>query len=257
MPSEIGPPERRPPPKHWEHYRLWTNIQEVLQELPKYFKSTISVAGIRATEVYTFGAVLGVTIEEEVVRTLNDLQAHWDPDQQYKEYTFIRQPENFPDVLFMNRNSSEIIMGIELKSWYLLAKEGEPSFRFTVTPNACADPDLLVVIPWVLFNVLAGSPIIFRPFVELAHYVSEYRNYWWEHLRKANGSPQIRAPSAVNVYPNARDEIADEPMEDKGKNFGRIARIGIMDEYVKQFEQLPLLGINTTRWRKFFKEKDT
>jgi len=44
-------------------------------------------------------------------------------------------------------------------------------------------------------------------------------------------------------------------VDDKGKNFGRIARIGIMDEYVKKFENLSLLGIEVQDWRKFFKNK--
>ena len=39
-------------------------------------------------------------------------------------------------------------MGIELKGWYVLAKEKEPSFRYKVTPAVCAPADLLVVVPW-------------------------------------------------------------------------------------------------------------
>jgi hypothetical protein len=59
----------------------------------------------------------------------------------------------------------------------------------------------------------------------------------------------------VAPYPEARDEISDKPVDDKGKNFGRIARLGIMDEYVTTFDQVDLLGIEVARWRQFFKER--
>ena len=36
-------------------------------------------------------------------------------------------------------DTSAIAMGIELKGWYLLSKEGVGSFRFQVTPAACSD----------------------------------------------------------------------------------------------------------------------
>jgi len=251
----LDEPRRIPPPESWKHYELWERIKDTINEIPKYFKSTISVSGIRATEIYTFGAVLGITIEEEVVRTLNDLRNLWDPEDNYGDYSFIRQAETFPDVLFMNADTGDIIMGIELKSWYLLAKEGEPSFRFTVSAKACASQDLLVVVPWALSNVLSGTPIIFEPYIELARYVAEYRNHWWKNIRNAKGSTEIKSPEGVAPYPNVRDEISDMPIDDKGKNFGRIARIGIMDEYVKTFEDLSLLGIKVQEWRKFFKEK--
>jgi hypothetical protein len=168
-------PEPKGPSKDWKHYKLWENILKVLQDIPNHFRSVITISGgINATEIYAFGAVLGITIEEEVVRTLNELRKHWDPDDKYTEYIFLRQPETFPDVLLLNPNTKDVIMGIELKSWYLLAKEGEPSFRFTTNPNACAVPDLLVVVPWALSNVLSGNPIVFKPYIKPARYIAEY-----------------------------------------------------------------------------------
>lgn len=74
----------------------------------------------------------------------------------------------FPDVRLVRRGASgtpDIALGIELKGWFLLAREGEPSFRFQTTPAACADHDLLVVLPWHLDNVLAGSPVVAEPWV--------------------------------------------------------------------------------------------
>ncbi|GAI50095.1 unnamed protein product, partial [marine sediment metagenome] len=94
------------------------------------------------------------------------------------------------------------------------------------------------------------------PFIDSALYVAEYRNFWWKKIREAKGTIEIHPLPKVSPYPKARDEICDEPTEDKGKNFGRIARIGIMDEYVKQFDQLKLLGIKIEKWRRFFKEKN-
>ncbi|MCS6858869.1 MAG: hypothetical protein NZT92_00955 [Abditibacteriales bacterium] len=257
MPEFTNPPKRKSPSPNWTHFNLWNRVQNVFQEIPQSFKSTISVSGIRATEIYAFSEVLGLTIEEEVVRTLNDLRSHWDPDGQYANYRFVRQAQTFPDVLLSNQDMSEIIMGIELKSWYLLAKEGEPSFRFIVTPDACAPQDLFVVVPWVLNNVLSGSPIVFKPYIESARYLAEYRNYWWQTIRQARGNVQIIHPSGIQPYPRTRDEIADQPAEDKGRNFGRIARMGIMDDYVAEFGDVPLLGIKVSRWRRFFKEKDS
>lgn len=70
-----------------------------------------------------------------------------------------------------------------MKGWYLLAKEGEPSFRFRITSAACAKQDLIVIVPCVLDNVISGSPILYEPFIESARYAAEYRNYHWQHLR--------------------------------------------------------------------------
>jgi hypothetical protein len=248
-----SPPQKRPPDKLWAHYELWEKTQQALLELPGHFKSAISVSGIKAVEIFTFGQVLSSTIEEEVVRTLNDMREVWDPEEKYKLHEFTRRPEGFPDVILRHRFAESIIMGIELKSWYLLAKEGEPSFRFTVTPEACAECDLLVVVPWVLSNVLAGSPVVYRPYIELARYAAEYRNYWWKSIRGTKEDTGIISPSVVGPYPGSREQFADRPAEDQGKNFGRVARIGLMDEYVQSFENMLLLGIELGSWRQFFK----
>ncbi len=102
----------------------------------------------------------------------------WDPDGTYSLYVFVRQGQVFPDVLLRKRdNGHDTILGIELKGWYLLAKEAEPSFRFCVTEMACAVQDLVVVVPWALSNVLSGSPTVFTPYVENARYAAAYRNY--------------------------------------------------------------------------------
>jgi hypothetical protein len=248
-------PQRQPPSPEWEHYELFTRVAEVCEEIPAHFQSTISVSGVRVTEIYSFSAVLGLTIEQEVIRTLNSLRSRWDPNEKYAAYRFIRQPQNFPDVLLSDLHSTHIVMGIELKYWYLLAKESEPSFRYQVTPAVCAPQDVLVIVPWVLSNVLSGTHLVFTPFVSLARYIAEYRNYWWQHLRKAKSSTEIWSPEGVQPYPKKSDRIIDRPTSDAGNNFGRIARVGIIDEYVQQFRELELLGVEVYRWRRFLKEQ--
>lgn len=249
-------PRQVAPPARWRHYSLWRAVREsVLPILPTHFRSVIQISGVNATEIYTFGAVLSATIEEELVRALNDLRSLWDAEGRYPNAFFERQPQRFPDVLLVDTTSQrkEILFGIELKSWYLLAKEGEPSFRFTITPNACAAADLLVIVPWALSYVVAGSPIIFPPYVESARYVAQYRNYWWQHVRRTELDTRITAPENPMPYPEGREQVCDIPASDSGRNFGRIARIGLIDDYVDRCFSTMLLGIPVREWQQFFR----
>jgi len=255
MSDSFPKPQPQFPSKDWEHYALFEKLGELFSEIPSLFRSTISVSGISATEIYAFGAVLGLTIEQEVIRTLNDLRSSWDEEGLYHDYRFVRQAQTFPDVLLMNKKSTHIMMGIELKSWYLLAKEGEPSFRYQVTPTACASQDLLVIVPWALSNVLSGTPIIFKPYITLARYAAEYRNYWWQHVRQSKSSNEIISPQDVTPYPSARTRMIDNPAQDGGNNFGCIARTGLLDEYMQNFKETELSGIKVNAWRKFLKEQ--
>ena len=93
------PPTRKEPDADCEHHDLWSKVKNAAQELDTYFKSTITVSGINATEIYSFGSVLGLTIEEEVVRSLNVMRSKWD-DGSYSDYKFVRQAQTFPDVIF-------------------------------------------------------------------------------------------------------------------------------------------------------------
>ena len=119
-------------------------------------------------------------------------------------------------------------MGIELKGWYVLSKERVPSFRYIVTPDACAAYDLLVIVPWHLKNVLSGSPVALEPFIISARYAAEYlRNYWWQFVRVSKGNKNVVRPTGtIKPYPNSKTNANDSAASDKGKNFGRIARIG-------------------------------
>ena len=252
-------PKRNPPQSNETVYKVYKRVREALFALPTYFQSDTSIEGILATDIFTLNAAFGATIEGQVVSTLNRMREVWDPDEEFVYYRFVRQPQTFPDVLLRrdasgtDERGSEILLGIELKSWYLLAKEGEPSFRFQATPTVCAEQDLIVVIPWALNNVISGYPKIFSPYVELAKYAAEYRNYWWEHIRKTKSSAKIVIPQDVSPYPQKSDKISDKPVSDGGNNFGRFARTGIMDSYLEIAKKESLCGIGAEHWLNFFK----
>ena len=206
-----------------------------------------------ATDLHTLNTVLGATIEEQVVRTLNLTRNTWDPNGQYALYSFVRQAQTFPDVLLRRIAGGDILMGIELKGWYLLAKEAEPSLRFQVTEDACAVHDLIVVVPWVLANVISGSPVLFEPFVESARYAAAYRNHHWQHVRQTGLDTGIEVPEVTQPYPRKSDQILDRPRADRGGNFGRLARTGMMEEYLEKLGDVQLCGINSKYWRDFLK----
>lgn len=250
MTSEVPKEEE---PKEWEHFPLWQRVKGALDELPVYFEANISISGISATDIYTLGGLIGAAIEDNLVSVLNRMRSIWDRDGNYAKYEFKRQPETFPDVLLRHVSTGEILMGIELKGWYLLSKEREPSFRFRVTPSACAPQDLLVIVPWALENVLSGNPQVFKPFVASAEYAAKYRNYWWQNKRDTNDDTRIEMPENARTYPRGREAIEDKPVYDKGNNFGRIARTEIMDKFVKDCHSIRLAGIEVNRWHKFLK----
>jgi hypothetical protein len=206
-----------------------------------------------ATDLHTLNTVLGATIEEQVVRTLNLIRTTWDPNGHYALFSFVRQPQTFPDVRLRKASGDETLMGIELKGWYLLAKEGEPSLRFQATAAACTKQDLIAVVPWVLGNVISGSPILFEPFIESAKYAAEFRNYHWQHVRKTTSDVTIDPPSSAQPYPSKADQILDKPRSDSGGNFGRLARTGMMDTYMAKLNEVSLCGIKTVFWREFLK----
>jgi hypothetical protein len=251
-------PKRSLPPDDWPHHALLKNVKEALYSVPSYFRTQTNIEGISATDIFTLNAALGATIENQVVETLNQMRSVWDPVEEYVLYSFVRQSQTFPDVLLRRSLSEEgkgddIILGIELKGWYLLAKEGEPSFRFQVTPKACAAQDLIVVVPWALSNVISGQPRLYSPYIEYARYAAEYRNYHWTTLRQSKSDLSVDSPANVTPYPAKSDRIADLPRSDAGGNFGRYARTGLMDNYLERTRNQPLCGIRAEHWLRFFK----
>ena len=254
--GKLPAPVPQPPPETWEHIALYRRVRDALLSLPLYFRTQTVIEGISAVDIFTLNAALGATIENQVVATLNQMRSVWDPDGRYVQYTFTRQAQTFPDVLLHRvgeGDNSKPLMGIELKGWYLLAKEGEPSFRFSVTPAACSPQDLIVVVPWALTNVISGSPVVFSPYLESSRYAAEFRNHHWQYMREAKGNAGINSPDNVSPYPRKSDAIGDVPRSDTGGNFGRFARTGLMDNYLAVAEQELLAGIRAEHWLGFFK----
>lgn len=243
------------PSASWQHRPLWDGVKNALMALPAHFRSDTFIEGVDATDVFTLNSALGATIEAQVVATLNAMRSVWDKNDAYRTYTFVRQPQSFPDVVLRNLadKSEQPIMGIELKGWYLLAKEGEPSLRFSQTEAACADADLIMVVPWVLSSVISGRPRIYTPFIVGAKYAAQYRNHYWKNLRGSSENTDIVIPETAAPYPKKSDKTADKPVVDGGKNFGRIARSGIMDEYLSLMAVQPVCGIKAIHWLEFFK----
>lgn len=240
--------------------RLQTRLRSVLLGLPAYFKFGNTVAGINATDLFNLNSLLGASIEGEVVNALNAKRELWDPDDEWQGYVFERQSQTFPDVRLVKKNfgtSPDVAIGIELKGWFLMAKEGKPSFRFTTSADACADHDLLVVVPWYLDNVLAGRPVVAQPYVVSAKLAAKFRNYYWtysRYVRNPNEDRSITTPSSAIPYPTKDVEIADIPAHDPGHNFGRVARSpGLMKPWIDEINQTLVLGIRIEDWYKFLK----
>lgn len=218
------------------------------------FESSLNIDGVLATDLFAFNSSLGATIEQQVVDSLNKLRSVWDPEQRYALYEFERQPQTFPDVVLKASAPDvdpTVLMGIELKGWYVLAKEKEPSFRYKVTPAVCAPADLLVVVPWALSNVISGSPIVFEPFVMGARHAAEYRNWYWRHKRRGASNRDIDFSTIKQFYPTKSDMISDRPVSDSGGNFGRLARAGVMEDYISQLFEEKLAGIQLAAWQRF------
>lgn len=255
-------PEPRPsggPPPGWPHRALYDRIFKALYALPNSFQTSLHITRVPVTDLYTLSGALGAAIEQSVVDNLNALRPMWDPDKVYGAYSFVRQNQVFPDVLLQTSApglAPPIIMGIELKGWWILAKEGEPSFRYTVCGDACADADLLAVFPWTFDEVISGTPRPLDPFVIEARHAAARRNHYWEYKRKRRtpGPDAARIiPAAHKVpYPRKSDKFNDAAASDGGGNFGR-PRGGIMSEFIDAMDDKPFSGIPIKAWREFFK----
>ena len=143
-------PERKLPADDWEHRELYSRVREAVASLPVCFRTETRISGIMATDLHTLNTVLGAAIEEQVVRTLNLTRSTWDPDGRYALYSFVRQAQTFPtsccDGLPAKRSCWESISRVGT-CW---RRKPNPGLRFQVTENACAEQDLIVVVPWVL-----------------------------------------------------------------------------------------------------------
>lgn len=239
--------------------QLQTRLRTVLLGLPAHFEFNNHISGVNATDLFSLNTLLGASIEGQVVKALNQQRKLWDPNGEWDGYVFERQSQAFPDVRLVRKGEgavTDIALGIELKGWFLLSKEGVPSFRFTTTPDACASHDLLVVVPWYLDNVLSGSPVTAEPYVVSARWAAQYRNYYWTESRVVGEGVDrtIRSPTNAAAYPRKEDQISDVPAYDGGNNFGRIARVsGLMTAWINATNVTEVLGIRIEDWALFLR----
>jgi len=251
-----GPVALGGPSLEWQG-GLYQRVMDAIYALPDLFKTSLNISGVRATDLFTLNSALGASIEQSVVDNLNALRKIWDTDDQFQLYAFVRQAQVFPDVRLQTDAPNvdpQVLMAIELKGWFALAKEGEPSFRYKVTPAACAEADLLVVFPWILNEVVSGTPKLLRPFVSKARYAAEHRNYYWSVLRGVTGADAAITPARHQApYPRKGEKFNDEAVQDSGGNFGRVARGGVMENFVEELMRQPVAGIPLGAWQRFLR----
>ncbi|QKF07858.1 hypothetical protein HLV38_06875 [Berryella wangjianweii] len=243
--------KRYPLPEDDERTSLREGVVRALCAVPMHFVSTINIEGLSATDLFAMNTLLGGTIEEQTVATLNATRAIWDPNGKWADYEFKRYAESFPDVRLERNDGGVPLIGIELKGWYLLAKEEMPSFRFKASADAMTVWDLIAVFPWSLSNVISGKPVLESPYIEQAKYAADLRTHYWEH-RSANAQP-VEHPN-THPYPEPGSSYSDIVHDDRGGNFGRIARVrGLMDEFIKEAMKTTLAGIEARWWVQFLK----
>lgn len=261
MPEILAPPEPLRPALDPMDTRtvLRDRVQSSLLALPGYFSFESPISGINAADLFNLNTLLGAGIEVEVVRTLNKLREMWDPDDEWLGYRFERSSQAFPDVRLVRRDTGvpDIALGIELKGWFLLAKEGVPSLRYQVTPAACAPHDLVCVVPWHLSNAVAGEARVVEPWTESARYAAEWRDHWWEYVREVRNPETkrgIQHPPNAAPYPAKADLVIAVPEYDGGDNYGRLPRCKpLMDDFIERTNLHEILGIPVAAWHSFLR----
>ena len=240
--------------------RLIDNLRSVaFPSLPSECKIENTYSGILATDLFSLNTLLGSMIESKVVQFLNSHRGLWD-DGGWNDCHFIRSTESFPDVrLVKATDPKNIVLGIELKSWFILSKEGEPSFRYRTAAEACDRGDMLCIVPWYLSDAVCGNPILSTPWVYSAKAAAEATKRHWVYLRQTEAPSTLahrglEVPNGIKPYmENARDKTNYKPLHDGGNNFGRLARTGIMDDFVNDTLSTDILGIPADNWRLFLK----
>lgn len=231
----------------------------VFPSLPSECNIENTYSGILATDLFSLNTLLGSMIENKVVIFLNAHRHLWD-NGEWNEYHFIRSNESFPDVRLVEKTGKhDVVLGIELKSWFILSKEGEPSFRYRTASEACDCGDLLCIIPWYLSDAVCGHPVLATPWVFSAKAAAEATKRYWIYERQTDKpmtlvERKLEVPDGIKPYMvNARDKTNYKPVNDGGNNFGRLARTGIMSDFVEETLLTDILGIPANNWRMFLK----
>ena len=96
--------------------------------------------------------------------------------------------------------------------------------------------------------------MVYEPYIEQAKYAANMRTYYWHHRRGTSltRSNEIIHPT-TQPYPRPGSKYADNPKNDSGKNFGRIARVpGLMTDWIDKVMGIRLSGIEARYWISFF-----
>lgn len=237
---------------------LHQGVKTALMSLPAGFSFPHPISGVNATDLFNLNTLIGAAIEDQVVATLNRSRTIWDPDHQWDDCIFVRYSQSFPDVRLVRRGreSVQIIMGIELKGWFVLSKEREPSLRYQIAASACSATDLVCVVPWYLDNAVCGEARVLVPWIEQARYAALWRDYWWENVRKSKDNEEKRRVTQpaddIRPYPSKADLAHAVPVHDGGGNFGRLPRCKpLMDTFVEDTLNEDILGIPVRGWVDF------
>ena len=243
--------------EHDPKTKLNLGVRSALMALPGEFDFPHPISGVNATDLFNLNTFLGAGIEIEVVRTLNGLRHIWDKNSEWSEYRFERSSQAFPDVRLVARDlqgAETIALGIELKGWWILAKEGVPSLRYQVAPAACAPQDIVCVVPWYLSSAVSGLPQVAEPWVESALFAAEWRDYWWTTIRESAADKSVSYPPDAAPYPSKADRVTATPAYDGGGNYGRLPRSRpLMDTFISGTLSQPILGIEARAWVSFLK----
>lgn len=111
------------------------------------------------------------------------------------------------------------------------------------------------LVPGALSEVVSGKPELYAPYVIGAHTAAERRNWHWQYVMKNDKieDRRIKLSSVDKYHPEARARISDVPAQDNGKNFGRVARTELMDEWTEEVRTRTLSGIPLGAWQRFLR----
>lgn len=206
----------------WPHHEMKQKVLRLLRGRCVYHdlvtQFQIRKSGIQADKM----------IEQFIYDVLDTFREEWAVGP-YAGCRVNYNPTSFPDITITS--GREVILGIEIKSWHTLAKEGQPCFRFQASPLACAPHDILVVFPYYWENLWTnhGVALLLAPYIENSRFVATQRNetFDFEHPR----NPVRRVTGITPHTSKHREEINDQPPEDKGGNFGRIGRLDLFRKF--------------------------
>ena len=252
--SALAPQADELPAADWPHRALWERVKDALSVLPEHFAFPTIIEGVPAPDIPSANTFLGSGIEAHIPKALNRMREMWDPEGKYDDFAFVRQPQVFPDVPFRQiKPDGETLFALEIKSWYALAREREPSLRITVNSKWCHPADLVVVYPWALSNAIAGRAMLFPPFVTGCRTAARVRNAYWDSRGKTPADKKVLPPKdAAKFWPSKGSEFNDSAPADKGGNFGRLARTGVMDAFITRlFAEQVIADIPLGSWQKF------